>query len=139
MDQTIRVLPVTLNKKMFLPLLILFVGIIGFTLLKITKPQQPPLKIEQRVWRVQVMEVTPRTLTPMLTLYGQVETPDMFNAASPGEAVVSKVLVREGKQVEEGQLLISLDERDFLPTLEQARAEVEGIYESLNCPGPAIV
>ncbi len=115
----------TVNKKIVLPILILIVGVIGFAGLRMSKPQQAPASIEERVWRVQVMKATPRTLAPTLTLYGQVETPDMFKAASPGDAVVSQMHVREGQQVAQGRLLMRLDERDFLPALEQAQAEVE--------------
>ncbi|MEN8130914.1 MAG: biotin/lipoyl-binding protein [Pseudomonadota bacterium] len=115
----------TINKKIILPILILIVGVIGFAGLRMSKPQQAPASIEERVWRVQVMEAIPRTLAPTLTLYGQVETPDMFKAASPGDAVVSQMHVREGQRVDQGRLLMSLDERDFLPALEQAQAEVE--------------
>ena len=55
----------------------------------------------------------------------------MFKAASPGDAIVSEVRVREGQLVDEGQILLRLDERDFLPTLEQARAEVEELEEQI--------
>jgi multidrug efflux pump subunit AcrA (membrane-fusion protein) len=61
---------------------------------------------------------------PYLTLYGQVETPNLFKAASPGTARVMQVLVREGQRVAKGQLLATLDRRDFVPRLEQARADV---------------
>ncbi len=121
----------TVNKKILLPILILIAGVIGFAGLRMSKPQQAPASIEERVWRVQVMEAKPRTLAPTLTLYGQVETPDMFKAASPGDAVVSQVRVREGQWVDQGRLLMSLDERDFLPALEQARAEVEELMAQI--------
>ncbi len=74
---------------------------------------------------MEVQEVVPRTLTPTLTLYGQVETPKRLKAAAPAASIVSDVLVKEGDRVTEHQLLVRLDERDFLPRLRQARAEVE--------------
>ncbi len=110
--------------KIILPILILSLGIGVFAALRATKPEQQIAKIEERKWRVEVREVEPRRLSPSLTLYGRVETPSMFKAASPASSRVDRVPVREGDRVQQGQLLISLDERDFQPRLNQARAEV---------------
>ena len=60
--------------KLVLPVVILTAAIGVFATLKATKPQQPPAKISERIWRVEVEAVRPRTLAPSLTLYGQVET-----------------------------------------------------------------
>jgi multidrug efflux pump subunit AcrA (membrane-fusion protein) len=116
---------VTLTKKVILPILFLSAGILVFVALKITRAQQPPAEIKERIWRVDVQQVTPATLSPVLTLYGKVESPSVLKAAAPGEAIVEQVLVKEGDSVSEGQLLLQLDDRDFLPRLDQARAEVE--------------
>ena len=110
--------------KIVLPILILSGGIGVFAALKATKPQQQPAQIKERIWRVAVETLEPRTLTPRLTLYGQLETPSLFKAAAPAPSRVDRVLVREGDRVSKDQLLVSLDERDFLPRLDQARAEV---------------
>lgn len=116
---------VTLTKKVILPILFLSAGILVFVALKITRAQQPPAEIKERIWRVDVQQVTPATLSPVLTLYGKVESPSVLKAAAPGEAIVEQVLVKEGDSVSEGQLLLKLDDRDFLPRLDQARAEVQ--------------
>lgn len=110
--------------KIVLPILILTAAIGVFAALKATKPAQPPAKVSERVWRVEVEEIQPRTLAPILTLYGQVETASLFKAAAPAPSRVDRVLVRDGALVTQGQLLVVLDERDFIPQLEQERAEV---------------
>ena len=115
---------VTLNKKLILPIVFLLAGIGVFVALKMTRAQQPPAEIKERVWRVDVQRVVPATLSPTLTLYGKVESPRVLKAAAPQEAVVRDVLVKEGDAVSRGQLLLQLDDRDFLPRLDQARAEV---------------
>jgi multidrug efflux pump subunit AcrA (membrane-fusion protein) len=71
-------------------------------------------------------------LSPTLTLYGQVETPSMLNAAAPGSAIVRDVRVKEGEFVAQGQLLIELDERDFIPRLQQNRADVAELEAELE-------
>jgi len=110
--------------KVTLPILIILFSVSVFMVLRASRPEQPLAESKERVWRVEVLEVIPQTLAPSLTLYGQVETPTLFRAAAPSGSRVQQVLVREGEKVQKGQLLISLDPRDFLPRVEQARAEV---------------
>lgn len=111
-------------RKIILPIAVLAVGVGTFAYFKSTAREQPAAEIKERIWRVEVQEVMPRTLTPALTLYGQVETPKRLKAAAPAASVVEDVVVKEGDRVTKHQLLVRLDERDFLPRLRQARAEV---------------
>ena len=118
--------------KIILPILILSGAIGVFAALKATNPVQPPAKIGERVWRVEVESVQPRTLAPLLTLYGRVESASLFKGAAPAPSRVDRVLVREGERVRQGQLLAVLDPRDFLPRLDQARAEVAELEAKLR-------
>ena len=118
--------------KIILPILILSGAIGVFAALKATKPVQPPAKVGERVWRVEVEPVQPRTLAPLLTLYGKVESASLFKAAAPAPSRVDRVLVREGERVKQGRLLAVLDPRDFLPRLDQARAEVAELEAQLR-------
>jgi len=113
-----------LTKKILLPILLLGCGIGVFAYLTMTRAEQPTTQVQERVWRVAVMEAQPETLAPTLMLYGRVESPNVLKAAAPAEAVVQQVLVKEGEQVRQGQLLLQLDQRDFLPRLDQSKAEV---------------
>lgn len=112
------------SKKIVIPIVILLVGIAIFTGLRATRPQPQAAQVQERVWRVRVQEAHPQTLSPSLTLYGQVETPNLLRAAAPKSAAVKKVRVKEGERVKRGQLLIELDERDFTPRLQRSTAEV---------------
>ncbi len=111
-------------RKIALPIAVLAIGVGTFAYLKSTAREQPAAEIKERVWRVEVKEAAPRTLTPTLTLYGQVETPKRLKAAAPAASIVDDVVVKEGDRVTKHQLLVRLDERDFLPRLNQTRAEV---------------
>jgi HlyD family secretion protein len=122
---------VALSKKNIFPVLIILIGVAVFVVLKVTRPQPTPTQVQERVWRVEVQDVVPATLSPILILYGQVETPSLLNAAAPSDAVVKQVYVKEGQLVQKGQLLIELDERDFLPELDQANAEVAELEAEL--------
>jgi len=114
----------SLTRRTLLPAVILFIALAVFTTLRVTRPVQAPVEAQERVWRVEVTEARPASLAPALTLYGRVETPSLLKAAAPAEAIVAEVLVREGDRVAQGDDLIVLDERDFLPRLDQAKAEV---------------
>jgi multidrug efflux pump subunit AcrA (membrane-fusion protein) len=118
--------------KLILPLLILAVGIAVFNTLRATRPERPTAQIEERVWRVEVEPVDLQTLAPQLVLYGRVETADLLRAAASGAARVAQVAVREGDRVKAGSLLAKLDERDFLPALGQAEAQVAELQAQLE-------
>lgn len=110
--------------KFLLPVLILAVGFGVFRFLKATKPEQEPPQVQERAWRVEVETAEPRRLAPELELYGRVETPDLLKAAASAPAWVAEVAVRDGDRVAKGDLLVRLDERDFLPRIAQAKAQV---------------
>ena len=110
--------------KILLPLLILSVGFGAFKYLKETRPEQEPAAAQERVWRVEVEPVEPTSLAPEMSLYGRVETPDLLKVAASAQARVAEVSVRDGDRVTAGQLLVRLDERDFLPSIHQAQAAV---------------
>jgi multidrug efflux pump subunit AcrA (membrane-fusion protein) len=105
--------------------MILTAAVATFLALKTSRPAQTPAKITERVWRVETLLVEPKLLAPTLTLYGQLEAPNLHRAAAPASARVERVLVREGDLVAAGQLLIELDARDFTPAVAQAQAEID--------------
>jgi multidrug efflux pump subunit AcrA (membrane-fusion protein) len=110
--------------KLSVPLLILIAGFAVFKALKATRPEAPPAEIQERVWRVEVEEARPGSLVPELALYGRVQTPALLRVAASAAARVAEVPVREGERVAAGSLLVRLDERDLLPRLRQAEAQV---------------
>ncbi len=120
------------KKKLLLPVVFLAVAIGGFAALRATRPVQPAVAPEERVWRVEAVTAEPRTLSPTLTLYGQVESPELTRAAAPGIGRIGQVRVREGQAVARGQVLLEMDARDFLPRVEQARGEVAELEAAIR-------
>ncbi len=110
--------------KQLLPVFIIIFGIAVFILLKITQASSPSAPVNERSWHVKSLIANPQTYSPSLTLYGQIETPALVSAAAPNKSRVTSVLVREGDPIQKGQLLLTLDERDFKPRLVQAEASV---------------
>jgi multidrug efflux pump subunit AcrA (membrane-fusion protein) len=123
---------VLLSKK-FLPFAILASGVLVFAVLKNTAPSSPILPAKERSWLVDAISVTPQQFAPTVTLYGQIETPSLLNAAAPDKSRVTQVAAYEGDKIISGQILLRLDERDFKPRLQQAKAkaaELEALIAS---------
>lgn len=110
--------------KALLPVVILALGIGGFAALKATRPKAPVAPPQEPVWRVATVPVLLHSAGPVLTLNGRVENPDLTRAAAPATGRVLRVHVREGQRFRAGESLLELDPRDFLPRVEQARAEI---------------
>jgi len=117
-----------MNKRIFLsrllPVLIVMLAVTAFLYMKATKPERKKPQATEKTWQVSAMPVEPRSLAPVLTLHGVVEAPSLLRAAAPGAGLVSQVLVRPGESVNSGQLLLSMDDRDFAVANMQARADV---------------
>ncbi len=122
----------TIEYRRYWPWSVLALGLLLFTVLIITRPRQPAPAVKARVWQVEAVSVNPRSLEPILTLYGQVETPALMQAAAPGKGRVGEVLVKEGQHARKGQVLMRLDSRDFEPRVIQARSDVEELEAQLE-------
>jgi HlyD family secretion protein len=114
--------------KRWLPAAIILCAVAVFIGLKATRPQQPQVLPKERIWYVETVVAQPQRLAPALTLYGQVETPDLIKAAAPGRARVQQVLVREGSSITPNQVVLTLDPRDFEPKVLQAQARVNQLH-----------
>ncbi len=119
--------------KQLLPFIILVFGGGIFIILIMTKPASISTPIKERSWNIQTQEANPKTLSPSLILYGQIETSALVQAAAPEKSRVASLNVREGEPIINGQLLLTLDQRDFKPRLNQAEArvaELEALIQS---------
>lgn len=119
------------KKKIFLPVLLLALGIGGFVALKSTRPKPPVAPVKEPVWFVQTMTAQLASISPVTALNGRVESPEQTRAAAPGVGRVLQVLVREGQAISPGQLLLQLDPRDFKPKVDQARGEVDELQAAI--------
>lgn len=120
------------KKKILFPIVILAVAVGGFAALKASRPKQAPVPPAEQVWRVETITVEPAALSPQLTLYGKVESPELTRAAAPGVGRVSRVLALEGQPVRRGQLLLELDPRDFEPRVVQAQGQVDELMAAMD-------
>ena len=114
-----------------LPLLILALAIGTFSYLKMSRAERSKPVAKEKVWQVDVVEARPQTLSPLLVLFGKVESRNMVRAAAPGGGLVAEVLVKPGDRVLRGQKLVGMDRRDFSAANLQAQADVADIEAQL--------
>ncbi|MCG5497193.1 efflux RND transporter periplasmic adaptor subunit [Ectothiorhodospira variabilis] len=118
--------------RRFLPLILLALGILGFILLLITRPEQPPREVAERAWRVDVQEIELQTLSPQLTLYGHVTSPRAASLRAAVEADVTQVPAEEGRRVEAGDTLVELDTRELSLLVDQRQADLDDLQAQLR-------
>ncbi|WP_323750155.1 efflux RND transporter periplasmic adaptor subunit [Marinobacter sp.] len=110
--------------KRLIPLAIIAVGVVGFMILKATRPEPAEVAATERSWRVEIQRVEPASRAPVLSLYGEVVAPDQQTITATLAGRVAQRPVSEGMVVQQGDLLLALDEADTRPALAQARAQV---------------
>lgn len=106
--------------------LLLVVATVATVVLLVAMAPEPELVAqEETAWEVNTMVAEPAAIAPELRLVGRVETPRVSSLASALAAEVREVPAVEGRHVEEGDVLVVLDDRDARLMAEQRRADVE--------------
>lgn len=111
--------------RRWLALLILALAVGGFLLLQLSRPPAPAVEARERSWQIATERAQAGEFQPSLTLYGRIEAPDRIRAAAPVAGRLLELAVRDGQQVEAGEVLARMDPRDLQPRLDEARAELE--------------
>ncbi len=118
--------------KIILPVLVIAIAIGLFQHLKASKPERIEPELKEKVWQVEVVVAQKLSLSPMLALYGRVESPEFLQAAAPGAGIVSEVLVQSGVRVITGQSLVKMDIRDFETDLVQAESDLTEVENQID-------
>ncbi|MCB1742151.1 MAG: biotin/lipoyl-binding protein [Gammaproteobacteria bacterium] len=119
-------------KELLISLLILGVGAGGFVALKASRPRPTTVQVQERAWLVSVQTVHPRPVSPVLLLYGRVESPHLTTLRAALTADVLNVHVREGQWVSRGEILVELDQREAALGLAQREAELAELEAELE-------
>ncbi len=117
--------------RLILPFLVLLMsGAIYFSLVNSKTERQRPV-LSEKVWQIEVIPAQMQALSPSITLYGRIESPELLKAAAPGGGIVTDVFVRNGARVQQGERLVTLDQRDFEAALLQAEADLRDIENQI--------
>ncbi|MEE9447441.1 MAG: biotin/lipoyl-binding protein [Arenicellales bacterium] len=117
--------------KLILPLVFIALAVLLFKYLLGSKPAHIASVPKDKATPVQVFMLKSASLSPEIQLRGQFEAPDAFHAAAPGVGWVQAVNVREGSQVLKGDILLTLDARDFTTAVTQAQSELADVDAQL--------
>lgn len=107
-----------------MPWLILAAAVAIAAALISTRPESAPVEVTERAWLVDVQRATPGVFSPVVTLYGRLESLWNSQLTAGVAADVLEVPVVEGQVVAEGDVLVRLDDRDARLVLAQREAEV---------------
>ncbi len=103
----------------------------AFWLLTASRPQAPAAATSEQIWRVEAATAALEELTPEVTLYGRIESPRQSQLSAALAAFVETVPAQEGNQVQAGDLLVALDDRDARLIVAQRQAQLAAIQAQI--------
>ncbi len=121
-----------LIRQWLLPLLILALALLAFSWLLSSRPERREPRISEKSWRVAVVEVLPRRLSPQVRLYAVAEAEARARITAPAAGEVAVVAVQPGDRVEAGSLLLRLSPVDFELQLRQREADLDDLRAQLR-------
>jgi len=113
--------------KLLLPILVLLIAGAAYYSLVASKTQRERPVLTEKIWQIQAFRAQRQSLSPSVTLYGRIESPEQLQAAAPGGGIVEQVFVRNGASVKLGDPLVRMDRRDFSAALLQAEADLRDV------------
>lgn len=121
-----------MSKRVVLPFVIIIIAFIVFWSLMKSKPEKKVIEKPEKVWQVNTTTVFKSDISPQVTLYGRVETPRKASLNAAVTADVIAVNVLEGTEVDEGKLLVQLDDSDVNFILKQRQADLAQVQASID-------
>jgi multidrug efflux pump subunit AcrA (membrane-fusion protein) len=118
--------------KLLLPMLVLLLAGAAYYSLVSSKTERERPVLTEKVWQIEVVAVRRQSLSPSLSLYGRIESPELLKAAAPGGGIIERVFVRNGASVKRGDPLVTMDRRDFAAALLQAQADLRDIESQIS-------
>jgi multidrug efflux pump subunit AcrA (membrane-fusion protein) len=111
--------------------ILLLASAIAATLV-ISRPSATIRDSEEKSWIVSVLPAKPGVISPQITIYGKVESPFMTRLTAAINADVEEVAIKEGQEVQQGQILVKLADNDYHLQLKQRNAELAEIKAQIN-------
>ena len=106
---------------------LMIIGLMGLAMtgtLMATAPSHDAKEIKEKSFPVTTMPAVAQDIAPELKLFGRVETPRHAQLTAAMTATVSTLNVSEGQLVDEGDVLMSLDDADEDLRYQQREADV---------------
>lgn len=117
--------------KLILPIIIIAIAVGSFMYLKSSQSERKKPQTKEKIWQVATLNVVKESLAADLTLYATIESPSLHTASAPAAGIVEEVLVQAGTHVKQGDVLLKLEQQDFINTANQTRADILDIKAQL--------
>lgn len=88
----------------------------------------------ERVFAVNVVDIRPETITPVMTVFGELQSQRKLDLRSPvgGTLVAADVPLTEGTEVQAGQLIAQIDPFEAQSALDRVRADLQDAEAELR-------
>ena len=122
------------SKKSLISFLIVFVGFMILGLFVFSKDQPTSIKIKEKVWPVETLELVSRNLAPSVKAFGQVISSKEIILRSLVGGRLNRVsdLFENGVEVEKGTFLLELEPFDFKQKVIEAEADIMDLEGKLK-------
>jgi multidrug efflux system membrane fusion protein len=116
------------------PLLLIAISVLIVVVLMATRPRLTPVKLPERVWPVEVVDVWMQDEQPDLDLFGQVAAGRRteLRALVPGRISEVGSGFREGSPVSEGEFLVQIDPFEYQNNVAEQKALLSEAESRLN-------
>lgn len=111
---------------------ILAAGGAGLLFLYTSRPQAVPAMPIEEAWPVATITAESENTSPTMTLFGQIQSPNLARLSAALSADVQSVEVKAGDWVDQDTVLVRLDSRSARLRLRQTRAEVNEFQAQLK-------
>jgi RND family efflux transporter MFP subunit len=117
-----------------IPLGIVIVAIAIFAILKATKPIPPVKEVVERTWPVAVQSVHFEDVRPMVNAFGEIRAgrEAELRAQVSGSVISVHEDLGDGASVHMGDILVTIDDFDYVATLDERQADLAEAEAKLN-------
>lgn len=112
------------SRSRALPFVVILVTAVLLVIFKLLQPEPPVKAKEEETWKVQTHHLVDSAKSPQLQLYGSVESPYTATITSIIDADVKSLEVKEGENINRGQVLVLLDDTDTRLALADKKSSV---------------
>ncbi len=120
--------PGALARRLPMPVFLLVLALLIFSLLVATKPQTKPVEGRERVWAVKTQTVEYITTTPHISAFGELRAHRQVDlrAMVAGEVLVTGDNFEDGARVKKGETLVEIDPFNYRAAVNDAKAQLTG-------------
>lgn len=120
------------SRRRLLPILLIVIVIILISFLFAARPTPPESQAEEKAWPIRTTVIEPASRAPQLRLLGRIETPYQSTLSAAVTADVASLPHLEGQAVEQGDVIIELDDAEVKLLAAQREADVNELDSQIT-------